>query len=248
MNEGVFHIPSSRRLPRVLIVEDDFSVVEPLINTFKDRRLDFDFDACTSSRSAVRKLLASPYQVIISGAHLAEMDDFLLLKRAQALETFSPVVVTANASTKETARQALAKGAFDLISVPLEHEQTVRTISLALWQSKLLDLIARKEKAADLYRRHLGEFPNAGEQMEESFNRALAAIDKAIDSIERSILRVEESSVCLTDFATTVEFLARKGALKRLDALPPPQPHSLNSSTHPALWPYTDSAFRPSTY
>jgi DNA-binding NtrC family response regulator len=220
LNEGVFHIRSSSPHPRVLIVENDFSVVEPLLHTFRDKRLDFDFDACTSSQGAVRKLLASPYRLIISGAHLAEMDDFSLVKRAQTLEISAPVVVTASASTKETARRALAEGAFDLISVPLDHEQTVRTIRLALWQSKLLELIARKEKAVDLYRRHLAEFPNAIEQMEESFNRAFAAIDLSIYSIESSIRRVEESSVCFADFATKVEFHARKGALERLDALP----------------------------
>ena len=63
---------------------------EPLLNTFKDRRLGFDFDACTSSLGAAQKLVASPYQLIISGAHLAEMNDFLLLKRTQALETVAP--------------------------------------------------------------------------------------------------------------------------------------------------------------
>ena len=219
MNEGAFHILSSRLLPRVLIVENDFSVIEPLINTFSDRRLDFDFDACTSSLGAARKLLASPYQLLISGAHLAEMNDFLLLKRTQALETFVPVVVTASASTKESARRALAEGAFDLISTPLDHEQTVCTIRLALWQNKLRDLMANKEKAVERYRKHLAEYPRAMEEIEETFYRALAAIDKSIYSIERSIQCVEDSAVCFADFATKVEFHARKGALERLSAL-----------------------------
>src|SRR5262245_18313272 len=164
MNEGAFHIPSSRRLPRVLIVESDFTVVEPLLHTFKDRRLDFDFDACTSSLTAVRKLLASPYQLIISGAHLAEMNDILLLKRTRALETFVPVVVTAGASERESARRVLTAGAFDLICTPLDHEQTVRTIRLALWQSKLKDLMARKEKVADRYRQHVADYPDIEER------------------------------------------------------------------------------------
>ena len=116
MNEGVFHIPSSRRLPRVLIVENDFSVVEPLINTFKDRRLDFDFDACTSSLGAAKKLLASPYQLIISGAHLVEMNDFLLLKRTQALEKVAPVVVTARHRPKTPHDESWQRG--HLISSP----------------------------------------------------------------------------------------------------------------------------------
>ena len=220
MNEGIFHIPSSSRLPRLLIAEKNFSTIEPFIRTCGDRRLDVDFDVCASSSSALCMLLTNSYQLVISGAHLAEMEDFLLLKRIQSLDPSVPVVVTADASEKESARRVLAEGAFDLISIPLDHEQTVLTIRLALWQSNLNGLIASKEKAVERYRRHVADYPNAKEKMQESFVRALAALDKTIYSVERSILRIEESSVCFSDFATKVEFYARKGALERLASLP----------------------------
>ena len=57
-------IPRGVQLSLVLVVQNDFSVLEPLINTFKGRRLDFDFYACTSSLSAARTVLASPYHLI----------------------------------------------------------------------------------------------------------------------------------------------------------------------------------------
>src|SRR5262245_37742457 len=106
MIEGAFHIPSSSRLPRLLIAEKNFSAIEPLIDICGDRRLNVDFDVCSSPESAAGMLLASPYQLIVSGAHLSEMEDFLLLKRAQALETFVPLVVTADATERESARRA----------------------------------------------------------------------------------------------------------------------------------------------
>ena len=220
MSQGPSLTASSLPLPRLLIAEKQFSAIEPLIRTFGDQRLDVDFDVCSSHRGAVGMLLASRYQLVISGAHLTEMEDFSLLKRTQALDPFVPVVVTADASEKESARRVLAQGAFDFISTPLDHEQTVSTIRLALWQSKLMDLIARKEKAIDRYRRHVAEYPHSREQMEESFNRALVAIDKTIYSIERSIQCVEESSMCFADFARRVAFHAKKSALERLDRLP----------------------------
>ena len=121
--------PGPTRFPRILIAEKHFPTFESLVNTIADRRLDADFDFSTSHRGAVRKLLASPYELIISGACLAEMDDFLLLKRTQTLETSVPLVVTADASEKPSARRVLLEGAFDLITNPLDHEQTVSTIS-----------------------------------------------------------------------------------------------------------------------
>ena len=82
MGPDLSHVPSSGHLPRLLIAENNLSTFEPLIRAFRDERLDIDFDVCTSHLHAVWKLLASSYQLIISGVHLAEMHDFLLLKRA----------------------------------------------------------------------------------------------------------------------------------------------------------------------
>src|SRR5215475_3728631 len=172
MDLDLSHVTSSGRLPRLLIAESNLSTFEPLIRTLRDERLDIDFDVCTSHWSAVWKLLASPYQLIISGVQLAERHDFLLLKRAQARHTFVPVVVTASASEKEGARRALNHGAFDLIPTPLDHDQTVNTVRLALWQNKLMELIARREKTLEQYRRHLDAYPG-NRNMYETFLSSL---------------------------------------------------------------------------
>jgi hypothetical protein len=81
------------RLHRLLIAEKNFSTIDPLIRTCGDRRLDVDFDVCASTSSALGMLLANSYQLLISGAHLAEMEDFLLLRNIQALDPFVPFVV-----------------------------------------------------------------------------------------------------------------------------------------------------------
>jgi hypothetical protein len=76
------------RLPRILIAERHFSCIEPLIiiSAIGDRRLDADFDVCTSHCSAGRKLLASPYQLIIKA---------LLAARVQALEKYRQYIIQA---------------------------------------------------------------------------------------------------------------------------------------------------------
>lgn len=71
MGPDLSHITSASRFPRLLIAESNSSAVEPLIRAL-DRRLDVDIDLCTSPRGAVRKLLLSSYQLIISGVQLAE--------------------------------------------------------------------------------------------------------------------------------------------------------------------------------
>jgi DNA-binding NtrC family response regulator len=206
------------RFPRILIAENHFSTVESLIQTFGDKRLDLEFDVCTSHRSAVRRLLASPYQVIISGVHLAELDDFLLLKRTQALEAFVPLVITATTGDKESARRVLEQGAFDLIPTPLEHEQTVDSIRLGPWHNKFKALIASRDKALERYHQHIADYP--GNRRGDAFRTILTSIEQTVSAYERTIHRIEASINCFANVAKIVEEQAREQALRRLDTLP----------------------------
>ena len=218
MGPDLSHVTSPGRFPRLLIAENNFSTFESLIDTFGKSRLDLDFDVCTSRDGAMRKLLEVPYQLIISDAHLAEMNDFALLKRSQARETFVPFLITTSASKnedKESARRVLEHGAFDLLSLPLEYEQTVSAVLLALWESKLMTLIACKERAVEKYREHMAAYPS-GNQMDATFKRTLSAIHDSIVSYHQTILRTDG----FADLATIVANQARKKALERLDGLP----------------------------
>jgi len=219
MGPDLSHVTSSGRLPRLLIAENNLSTFEPLIRTLRDERLDIDFDVCTSHLHAVWKVLASSYQLIISGVHLAEMDDFLLLKQAQKLQLFVPFVVTASASEKEVACRALKHGAFDLVPTPLDHEQTVNTIRLALWQNTLMELIARREKAFEKYRRHLDAYPGTRKK-DDAIHKALSSLQRMVSCLDQSIQAIERSIKCLADLARIVEQEAQAEAWERLDSLP----------------------------
>ena len=202
----------------MLIAEKNFSAIEPFIRVFADRRLDVHFDVSSSHQGAAGLLLASPYLLVISGAQLAVMDECFLLKRTQALESFVPFVVTASASQTKPACRVLEQGAFDLITRPLEHEQTERTIRLALWHNKLKTLITSQEKALNKYQEHMANYP--GDRIgDERFQRALSAVETTISQVEQSILAIAKSDAGLSDFATTLEQHTRKRALERLDGL-----------------------------
>src|SRR5689334_6636960 len=107
MGLDLSHVTSSAPFPRILIAENNIATVESIIGTFGDRRLDVDYDVCTSHDHAVVKLFRSPppYQLIISSVRIAEIDDFFLLKHNHNLQPFVPLVVTSGASDTESSRQ-----------------------------------------------------------------------------------------------------------------------------------------------
>jgi DNA-binding NtrC family response regulator len=206
MGPDLSHVRSSARFPRILIAENNLSTVESLTQILGDRRLDVDYDVCTSHDHAVVKLFRSPppYQLVISSVRLAELDDFFLLKHNHNLQSFVPFVVTSGASDTKSSRRALEEGAFDFIPTPLEHEQTVSTIRLALWHNKFKALIASRDKALEKYRQHMADYPGHKKE-DEAFMRALAVVQKTVSSVERTFQRIEDSIVRLSDFATRVE-------------------------------------------
>ncbi|HKC96119.1 MAG TPA: response regulator [Nitrospira sp.] len=220
MGPDLSHVTSSGRFPRILIAENNFSTVESLIQTFGDRRLDVDYNVCTSHDCAVLKLFHSPppYQLVISSVRLAEIDNFLLLKHNRNLQPFVPFVVTSGVSDTASSRRALEEGAFDVIHTPLEHEQTVSTISLALWHNKLKALIASRDNALERYHQHITKYP--GDRSGEAFRTILASIEESLSAHRRTIDRIETSIKCLVDLAENVEEQARYHALRRLGAFP----------------------------
>jgi DNA-binding NtrC family response regulator len=214
MSEGFSPASSSARCPRILIADKNFSTLESLTNTLADRRLDVDFHLCTSHNSAALKLLRSSYELIISAAHMAESDDFYLLRQIHSLRPHSPLLVTASTSDKEVARRVLLQGAFDVLPTPLHHEQTVTTIRLGLWHNQLMTLISCKEKAVEKYRQHLLAYPYK-QEMDTVFQKTLSAIENSIAAFRLAGLKAEG----FADLATTVKQQARERALRRLDTL-----------------------------
>jgi DNA-binding NtrC family response regulator len=199
---------------RILVAEYDSSIFDSLLQ-LNSSIPEVQFELCISRDQAIRKLLASPYHVIISGVYLAELDDFLLLKRHHTLEAKSPFIVTAKASDTDSARQALRYGAFDVIANPIDQDQSRATIRRALWHVKLSNLIATKEKALERYRRYKAS-SLADETQNKFAARHLSVIADHVDTYEATIHRIQESIRLFADTAIQIERQTQRRALERL--------------------------------
>jgi hypothetical protein len=76
--------------------------------------------------------------------------------------------VTAGVEDRMLASKYLEKDAFDLIVKPIVAHEAAETVRLALWQNKLLQLLASRERARSRFQEHMKFFPHA-RQMEEEF-------------------------------------------------------------------------------
>jgi DNA-binding NtrC family response regulator len=124
--------------PRMLIVDDEASLLDILSLLFKGEQ--FEVDTARSADEARRALERASYDVVLSDIYMPGDGDGLdLLKEITALENHPAVIMmTAYTSTK-SAVEAMKLGAADYVSKPFDTEELKIVVHKALERSRLAD-------------------------------------------------------------------------------------------------------------
>lgn len=207
------------QVPQILIAESHLGSAELLRRAIEDTWIGFGCDVCHDYNRAIIKLFHSqpPYKLVISGVDLAERNDFFLVKHNRLRQPHIPVVLTTRSAKMASSRRALEQGALDLILTPLDHEETVRTIRLALWQSKLKSFIAANERDLKKYRQHLAYYPPDG-KLDTALHRTLFSVQISLFLVEGAAQEIGQAITQLSELATKVEDEVRKQAFERVAA------------------------------
>ncbi len=111
-------VATDRRVPRVLVVDDERSMRELLAIVLK--REGYDVVLAENGRSAVAALERAPFDLLISDIKMPDMSGVDVLRAAKKLDPdILGIMITAFAST-ETAIEAMRLGACDYLSKPFD--------------------------------------------------------------------------------------------------------------------------------
>ncbi|MCX6625850.1 MAG: sigma-54 dependent transcriptional regulator, partial [Acidobacteria bacterium] len=119
----------TRRLPRLLVVEDDASVRTTIV-TFLELE-GFAVDAVASTREALARLGASSYPIVISDIYVDERTGLDVLDAARSADPNCAVILMTARGTMETVMAATKGGAFDYIAKPFDFDRMLETIHRA---------------------------------------------------------------------------------------------------------------------
>ena len=116
-----------------------------------------------------------------------------------------------------SASQCLAKEAFDLIVKPIVPKEAVRSVKRALWQNKLLTLLASREQSLSVFQQHIAAFP-LDWRTDAQYVREREAFARTFQAIQNSLrlLLKDDEKRSLIDFAAWVESFTKARALERL--------------------------------
>jgi len=123
-------------MPRVLIVDDEKSIRETLIEILEYEK--YSVDQAADGMEAWAMLEKNKYDVVLCDIRMPKMDGLELLEKVMTEGSQIPFVMISAHGTIETAVEATKKGAFDFIQKPPDLNRLLITLRNALDRTELV--------------------------------------------------------------------------------------------------------------
>src|SRR3954463_894411 len=122
--------------PRILIVDDQRNMRTTTALVL--RQQGYEVDEAESGEAALSRLLAQPFDVVITDMKMAALDGMAVLRGALEIAPATQVIVMTGYGTIESAVEAMQLGAHDYIAKPFKNDELVLRVQRALEKRRLL--------------------------------------------------------------------------------------------------------------
>ncbi len=171
---------------RILVVDDD-----PQIRFFLDQALrdeDYDLTICPDAETALKQMTTSQrYDLVLMDVRLPKMNGLDALREIKRTDPRALVIVMTAYSSKDTAMEALRRGAHDYFNKPFKVDELRTVVRRALEKAKLIR-DAEEAGPAPVDRDSFG--PLVGQS--EPFMNMLRRIER-VAKVDSTVLIVGES-------------------------------------------------------
>jgi excisionase family DNA binding protein len=118
---------------RVLVVDDEASIRDLLSKTLA--LADYDVDTASDGASALDRMRAFSYDLLIADLKMPGMDGLTLIKQAKRINADLPVIIITGFSTESSAIEAVNLGVAGYLTKPFRVPQVLAAAAKALGQS-----------------------------------------------------------------------------------------------------------------
>jgi signal transduction histidine kinase len=136
-------------IPHVLIVDDDPALLRALPAALRLRMEELRVDTCDDASTALDRIAAIDYDVIITDIKMPGMDGLALLDEIKALRPNTPALLITGHGEHDLAVQALRGGAYDLIQKPIERDYFVAALRRAIQLRQLRRRLEEQQLALE---------------------------------------------------------------------------------------------------
>ncbi|TMB53035.1 MAG: response regulator, partial [Deltaproteobacteria bacterium] len=119
-------------MARILIVDDDTSLLKALPEAVRLRLKGVQVDTCDSAPQALDRLRVTDYDAIVADIKMPGMDGLALLAEIRTLRPDTPTVLITGHGHDDLAVLALRGGAYDFVQKPIDREYIVASLTRAI--------------------------------------------------------------------------------------------------------------------
>jgi two-component system response regulator AtoC len=120
---------------RIVIAEDDEDLAFVLREAL--RRQHYDIDVSPTATGMLDRLKTAPYDLILLDVRLPDMDGLDAIPRCRELAADTPIIVMTAHGTRQTAMDAITRGAYDFFTKPLKMDEFQVVVARALDRRRL---------------------------------------------------------------------------------------------------------------
>ncbi len=117
------------QMHKILIIDDDVDICNLLRRFFRFKG--FETSEFTSEREALSALTEEEFDLVLCDYRLRELDGQQMIDRIQEIQKIPVIIITAHSDVK-TAVASIKRGAYDYIQKPINPEELLRIVELAI--------------------------------------------------------------------------------------------------------------------
>lgn len=176
---------------RVLVIDDEASnvrLLERILEMYGCEHV----RATTDSRQAIALYLEMQPDIILLDLHMPHLDGFGVMGELSKLitpENYVPILVLTADITVDTKRRALASGAKDLVTKPIDHSEVILRIKNLLENRFLQQEVQRKNEALE------EQVKERTQRLEETLEELKAAQERVVRQERLSALGMMASGI-----------------------------------------------------
>src|SRR5204862_4367158 len=119
-------------LARILIVDDEPSLLKALTQAVRLRLKGVEVDTCDSATEAIDRIRVIDYDAIVADIKMPGMDGLALLAEIRTLRPDTPTVLITGHGNDDLAVLALRGGAYDFVQKPIDRDYIVASLTRAI--------------------------------------------------------------------------------------------------------------------